>query len=132
MENNALRYSNNMLSQIREAGGPGSSPFEIFETFSKNPGIGFLCLDADDETLLLIHNPTVIGGSWYQADKKLVALSGFDTSPTAIRLKETSLVDVKQKVPLWKDIQSALENGTPLHDVKCKKEFRPSTDGTSR
>jgi hypothetical protein len=55
--------------------------------------------------------------------KKPVALSGFDASSTTIHLKETSLVDVKQKVPSWKDIQAALENGTPLHDIKGKKEL---------
>jgi hypothetical protein len=123
IDNNALKYSDDMLSQIREAGSHGTSPVEIFETFSKNPGIGLLCLDADDETLLMLHNPTVIGGTWYQSEKKLVALSGFDSKATALRIKEKSIIDIKQKVPLWKDILDALANSKPLQDIKGKKEL---------
>jgi hypothetical protein len=89
-------------------------PFEIFETFSKNPGIGFLCLDADAEMILLLHNPAIVGGSWIQSKKKLVALSGFDHKAVALCLTAQSIVDVKHKVPLWKDIQATLENGSSL------------------
>jgi hypothetical protein len=68
--------------------------------FSKNPGIGFLCLDSDEESILLLHHPALIGGSWLQTEKKLVALSGFNHKATALCVKEKSIVDVKHKVPL--------------------------------
>ncbi len=123
MDNTALTYSDGMLTQIRDVASHGTPPFEIFETISKNPGIGFLCLDTDDETMLLLHHPTVIGGTWVQAEKKLVALSGFGSTATALRLKEKSIVDVKQKVPLWQEIHDALLNDTPLQDLKSKKEL---------
>ena len=116
MENKSLNYSDNLLPQLRTTGSPGSSPFEIFETLSKNPGIGLLCLDADDETIMILHNPAIIGGSWLQSEKKTVALSGFDSRATAIHLKERSILDIRQKVPKWIDIQE------PIY--KDKKEKR--------
>jgi len=123
MENKSLNYSDNLLPQLRTTGSPGSSPFEIFETLSKNPGIGLLCLDADDETIMILHNPAIIGGSWLQSEKKTVALSGFDSRATAIHLKERSILDIRQKVPQWIDIQEAIENSTPLQELKGKKEL---------
>ncbi len=123
MSNNALRYSDSMIPQIRDASCHGTSPAEIFETFSKNPGIGLLCLDNDDETILLLHHPAIIGGSWLQSEKKLVALSGFDAQATAIRLKESSIIDVKYKVPHWTEIHEALQNDIPLQDLKGKKDL---------
>jgi hypothetical protein len=46
----------------------------------------------------------------------------FQYQTTAICLKEKSIVNLKQKVTYWKDIQEALENNTPLQDLKRKKE----------
>jgi hypothetical protein len=123
MSNNALKYSDSMIPQIRDAGCHGTPLIEIFETFSKNPGIGLLCLDTDAETILLLHHPAILGGSWLQSKKKLVALSGFEAQATAIHLKESSIIDVKQKVPLWHEIQEALQNDMPLQELKGKKEL---------
>ncbi len=97
MGNNALKYSDTMLPVVRDAGSHGTIPFEFFEMFSKNLGIGLLCLDADAESILLLQNPAIIGGSWYQSEKKLVALLGFDQKAVALRLTEPYIVDVKQK-----------------------------------
>ncbi len=76
---------------------------------SKNPGIGLLCLDADGDKLLLLHNPTVLEGSWLQTDTKLVTLSGFDSKTMAGKIKESSIIDTKQKILKWQDIQDAIE-----------------------
>ncbi len=82
----------------------------------------FLRLGRPDVRLML-HNPAVIGGTWFQSEKKLVALSGFGTKATDLCLKEKSIMDVKQKVPLWKEVQEALAKNTPLQDLKGKKEL---------
>lgn len=79
------------------------------------------CLDADAEMIMLLHNPTIVGGSWLQSEKKLVALTGFDHKPVALHLTVHLIVDMKQKVPLWKDIQATLENGSPLQESQGKE-----------
>jgi hypothetical protein len=52
MENNLLDYLNDIYPKIIKSAGPGSNPSKIFETFSKNPGIGFLFQDIDGKTYL--------------------------------------------------------------------------------
>ncbi len=123
MDNTALKYSDGLLPQIREVASHGTHPIEIFETISKNLGIGLLCLDTDNETMLMLHHPAVLGGNWIQSKKKLIALSGFGSTAAALRIKEKSVVDVKHKVPLWQDIHDALMNDTPLQDLKGKREL---------
>jgi hypothetical protein len=122
LENDKLRYSDSLLPQVRETGNYGLSPSTIFNAISKNPGIGLLCLYADGDKLIMLHNPSIIGGSWLQADTKLVALSGFDSKTIAVKIKESSIIDTKYKVPKWQDIQATIESRTSLKDIKGFKD----------
>jgi hypothetical protein len=122
IENSQLKYSDSLLQKVRETATFGTNPLAIFESVSKNPGIGLLCLDADGDKLLLLHNPSVLGGSWLQADTKLVALSGFDSKTVAVKIKESSIIDTKQKIPKWQDIQGAIEQGTSFQQTKGFKD----------
>ena len=89
----------------------------MFESISKNPGIGLLCLDADGEKMIMLHNLGVIGGSWIQDDTKLV-LSGFDSQTTVVKIKTSSIIDTKQKVLKLEDILDSLDKKTPFHNIK--------------
>jgi hypothetical protein len=93
----------------------------MFEDISKNPGIGLLCLNADGDKMIMLHNPCVIGGSWLQNEIKLVALSGFDSMTVAVKIKDTSIIDTKQKIPRLQDIQDAIITRTPLQNIKGLK-----------
>jgi hypothetical protein len=57
------------------------------------------------------------------ADTKLVALSGFDSKPIAVKIKESSVIDTKHKVPKWQDIQHTIESGNSLKDIKGFKDI---------
>lgn len=123
LENDKLKYSDSLLQKVRETATFGVAPATIFDSISKNPGIGLLCLDADGDKLLLLHHLNVLGGSWLQSETKLVALSGVDSKTVAVKIKESSIVDTKQKVPKWQDIQDALDSGTPLQHIKGVKDI---------
>ena len=47
MENATLKYTDTIIQKVRDTVVPGTEAPKIFETISKNPGIGLLCLDAD-------------------------------------------------------------------------------------
>jgi hypothetical protein len=61
----------------------------IFETISKNPGIGLLCLDSDGENINMFHNPGIIGGTWFQSEQKLVSILYFHEKAIAVKIKES-------------------------------------------
>ncbi len=52
-----------------------------------------------------------------------MALSGVDSKTVAVKIKESSIIDTKQKVPKWQDIQDALDSGTPLQHIKGVKDI---------
>jgi hypothetical protein len=52
----SLDYSNKMLPEITASANPDLPPVAIFETISKNPGIGLLCLDMDCKSITMFHN----------------------------------------------------------------------------
>jgi hypothetical protein len=99
MENSLLDYSNDMLTKINDSAHIGISSTKIFKTFSKNPGIGLLCLDSDGSNLTMIHNPGLTGGSWLDSDIKLLAMMGFSEKAIAIKIQENSISNTKHKVP---------------------------------
>jgi len=122
MENNLLDYSNDIYPKIIESAGPGSNPSRIFETFSKNPGIGFLFQDIDGENLSWIHNPGTIGGSWLQTETKLLAMLGISEKAIAVKIKEASIINTKQKVPSQGDLIQAICSKKPLKEVTSLSE----------
>jgi len=123
MENNQLEYSNEVYPKIIDSAGIGSSPSKIFETFSKNPGIGFLFQDSDGENLSLFHNPGVIGGNWIQEETKLVALLGFTDKAITVKIQEASMGNIKLKVPSLGDIIQAVVSKKPLKDITNLSEL---------
>jgi len=123
MENNQLEYSNEVYPKIIDSAGIGSSPSKIFETFSKNPGIGFLFKDSDGENLSLFHNPGVIGGNWIQEETKLVALLGFTDKAITVKIQEASMGNIKLKVPSLGDIIQAVVSKKPLKDITNLSEL---------
>jgi len=122
MENNQLEYSNEIYPKIIESANVGSSPSKIFETFSKNPGIGFLFQDSDGENLSLIHTPGLIGGNWLQAETKFVALLGFSEQTIAVKIQEASMGNTKQKVPSLGDIIQTVVSKKPLREISSLSE----------
>jgi hypothetical protein len=120
-DNHSLDYSNKIIPQIRDLANIESTTSSIFETISKNPGIGLLCLDSDGENITMFHNPAIIGGSWSQSEQKLVAILGFHKKAVAIKIKESSIIGTKQKVPTIDKILKTIENKQPLKELKTKR-----------
>jgi len=113
-----LKYTDSLLKKVHDSASSGTDTTKMFESISKNPGIGLLCLDADGEKMIMLHNLGVIGGSWIQDNTKLVALSGFDLHMTAVKIKTSSIIDTKQKVLKLEDILDSLDKKTPFHNIK--------------
>ncbi len=67
--------------------------------------------------MIMLHNPSIIGGSWLQDETKLVALSGFDSMTVAVKIKDTSIIDMKQKISRLQDIQDAITTRMPFQSV---------------
>jgi hypothetical protein len=105
LDNKSLDYSNKMLPEITASANPDLPSVAIFETISKSPGIGLLCLDTDCESITMFHYPGVIGGSWFKSDQKLVALLGLQRA-TAIKFKESLISAIKQRVPKMEEISN--------------------------
>jgi hypothetical protein len=112
-DNHSLDYSNKIISQIRDLANFESTTSLIFETISKKPGIGLLCLDSDGENITMFHNPAIIGGSWFQSEQKLVAILGFHEKAVAIKIKESSIIGIKQKVPTIDEILKTVKTKSP-------------------
>jgi len=51
-----------MPPEITASANPDLPPVSIFDTISKNPGIGLLCIETDCESITMIHNPS--WGNW--------------------------------------------------------------------
>ncbi len=115
----SLDYSDKMLPEITASANPDLPPGNIFETISKNPGIGLLCLVTDCESITMFHNPGVIGGSWFNSDRKLVALLGLQRA-TAIKIKESSISAIKQRVPKLEEVLDWIQSKKPLKDMPSR------------
>ncbi len=123
MENATLKYTDTIIQKVWDTAVPGTEAPKIFETISKNPGIGLLCLDADGDKMIMLHNPGTIGGTWLQDETKLVALLGFDSNPVAVKIKDSSIKDIKQKVPKLEDIQDAIMENISFKNIKGVREI---------
>jgi hypothetical protein len=123
LDNQDLDYSNLILSKIKAVGLPDQSDASMFFEISKNPGIGFLSLDASEDHLQLFHNIGTMGGSWVQQETKLFALTGFSSSSTAIQINPKSIKETKQKSPTVLSIMHHLSSDKQLKDIKCSKEL---------
>ncbi len=117
LESQEFNYSNKLLSKIKEAGSAGNTAEKIFTDFSRNPGIGFLSLDASEENLQLFHHPTILGGSWMDEEIKLVALCGLNNKATPIQVVPKSLKEIKVKAPKSQDIISALSQARSFETI---------------
>jgi hypothetical protein len=69
----------------------------------------------------LLHNPVVIGGSWFNSDQKLVALLGLQGKATAVKVKESSIIIVKQRVPNLEEILDAILAKKKLKDIRQRQ-----------
>jgi hypothetical protein len=121
LKNSQLKYTDSLLKKVHDSASSGTDTTKMFESISKYPGIGLLCLDADGEKMIMLHNLGVIGGSWIQDDTKLV-LSGFDSQTTVVKIKTSSIIDTKQKVLKLEDILDSLDKKTPFHNIKNIRE----------
>jgi hypothetical protein len=91
-DNCSLDYSNKIVPQITDSANLKSTPSSIFETISKNPGIGLLCLDSDGENINMFHNPGIIGGTWFQSEQMLVSILYFHEKAIAVKIKESLII----------------------------------------
>jgi hypothetical protein len=73
--------------------------------------------------MIMLHNPGTIGGTWLQDETKLVALLGFDSNPVAVKIKDSSIKDIKQKVPKLEDIQDAIMENISFKNIKGVREI---------
>jgi hypothetical protein len=94
LDSKEYSYSNKLLTKIKTAGAAGNTAEKIFTDFSRNPGIGFLSLDASEEKLQLFHHPTILGGSWLNKELKLVALIGLSNKATPIQVGSVWFIDI--------------------------------------
>jgi len=70
---------------------------KCFEEIVKNPGVCFLSLDPSETRLQLFHHPTVIGGSWKDPNKRLIAFIDFEFESNPIEIVQKSIREVKGK-----------------------------------
>jgi hypothetical protein len=118
LDSTEFNYSNKLLSKIKEAGSAGNTAEKIFTGFSRNPGIGFLSLDASEENLQLFYHPTILGDSWMNEELKLVALIGLSNKATPIQIVPKSLKEVKVKGPTPQEIITSLSTTQPFENIK--------------
>ena len=67
-----------VLYQYQSVWLPKQQHSSTFEEISENPGICFLALDPSESKLQLFHHPKVIGGSWKEPNKRMIAFIDFD------------------------------------------------------
>jgi hypothetical protein len=118
LDSQEFNYSNKILDKIKIAGAACNTAEKIFTDFSRNPGIGFLSLDASKEKLQLFHNPTILGGTWMNEELKLVALIGLSNKATPIQVVPKSLKEVKVKAPKPQDIITTISEGHVFETIK--------------
>ncbi len=90
-------YSNFALRNLRDSIAPSADFSKSFEEISKNPGISFISLDPTETKLQLFHHPTVVGGSWNNPNKKLIAVIGHDLEAKPVQIVLKSIKDGKGK-----------------------------------
>jgi hypothetical protein len=90
-------YLNNNLVQLRETIDPASEILKNFEDVSKHPGVCFLSLDPSESKLQLFHHPTVIGGSWKEPTKRMIAFVDYDFNANPVEIVQKSIIEVKGK-----------------------------------
>jgi len=111
------KYIPFVLKKIKYAGGPQSNAEKIFSDLSRNPSVALLALVALDQ-LVLLHSPTLLGGSWLDKELKTVTLTGFGKRAIPIHVIPKSIKDVKTKAPKIADISHAIDNGQNLSTIK--------------
>jgi hypothetical protein len=73
--------------------------------------------------MIRLHNLGTIGGSWLQDETKLVALLGSDSNPVAVKIKDSSIKDIKPKVPKVEEIQDAIMENISFKNIKGVREI---------
>lgn len=94
---NQFDYLNNNIVLLRESIDPSAEFLKNFEEISKNPGVCFLALDPSKSKLQLFHHPKVIGGSWKEPNKRMIAFIDFDFDANPVEIVQKSIKEVKGK-----------------------------------
>jgi hypothetical protein len=66
-------------------------------TTFKNLGVWFIALDPSETKLQLFHHPLVIGGSWKNPNKSMIAFIDLEFSANPVELVHKSIKEVKGK-----------------------------------
>jgi len=75
-----FHYLDENLIQLRESIDPNTEILKNFDDISKNPGVCFIALDPSETKLQLFCHPLVIGGSWKNPNKSMIAFIDLEFS----------------------------------------------------
>ena len=91
---------------------------KCIDNIKKEPNLMYLSVEPIAKAVQIIHHLTAIRGNIAMPETVLVAISGFGSSPLAVRLDPKIVDDTKEfKVPSWENI-TGLFNATNLAATK--------------
>jgi hypothetical protein len=110
-----------MLSKIKESVSVLMDFTESFENISKNDRISFLSLNPSESEMQPFHHRTILGGSWSDPEKHLIAILVSDSYAKPIQILPKFIKDVKVKTHSVDEFISSRSNEEEFMTLKNPK-----------
>jgi hypothetical protein len=117
-----LDKSNLMLSKIKESVLVSMDFSESFEISSKNESISFISLDPSELEMQIFHHRTILGGSWSNPKKHLIAILASDSEAKPIQILPKFIKDLKLKTISPDEFISSLSSEEEFIALKNQKQ----------
>jgi len=95
---------------------------ESFEISSKNESISFISLDPSELEMQIFHHRTILGGSWSNPKKHLIAILASDSEAKPIQILPKFIKDLKLKTISPDEFISSLSSEEEFIALKNQKQ----------